>query len=44
MSEHKCQCDDRKYVNRNFKAFKVVKTKVAASWVMNLIGGYKTSE
>lgn len=44
MSEYECQSDDRNYVNRNFKAFNVVKTQVAASWVMTVIGWYETSE
>jgi hypothetical protein len=44
MSEDECQSDDRKYVNRNFRAFNVVKTQVAAFWVMYVIGGYETSK
>jgi len=44
MLEDECQSDDRKYVNRKFKAFNVVKTQIAASWVMTVIGGYETSE
>jgi len=43
MSERECQNDDRKYVNRNFKAFNVVKTQVAASWVKTVISGHETS-
>jgi len=44
MLEDECQSDDRKYVNRNFKALSVVKTQIAGSWVMTVIGGYETSE
>ena len=43
MSEHECHSDDRKYINRNFKAFNVVKAQVAASWVMTVRDGYETS-